>query len=387
MHGLFEKNFWECSRDDLFTPQNEIIFPRLCANQTHFLQICDSYAGCSNFQLRVDPPLQQLGITVGTVPSSLVRNYTVRPGPWFNFESYVIGAQFGHIVSKFMQLYNLRVIMKECGFDQEIKIFMSHFTLNLAHALSTVNYKLIISLALGKNHSIDDMIQHKNIVFSEKLESFHKQFELLHEPSCFQDVIHWNSYETTFLSRFVADQWRRDVFDEYNHLLKYPLHECPKVEKVIFLYRNEGSGLRAAKNFDLIESVLREFGLAYHNESMDSRISVEKIFNIFSDSSLIISPHSSALKNLIFARKGTAVVELRPGAHEYRNPFADGLEHTDVVYIFSKGHIYGNGTRFAGTYRDDYYVNEEIFRKDLREALRLQRLLCGHIPKAKMLRR
>eukprot|EP01033_Poteriospumella_lacustris_P010572 gene10572-7522_t len=129
------------------------------------------------------------------------------------------------------------------------------------------------------------------------------------------------------------------------------------------------------RNFYVIDAIIRKYGWTYENVSINSTSSDTTVLEAFSNFSLMITPHSSQLKNLVFARKGAVVVEVRPG-NEFRNPFGDGLEHTDVIYKLSPGHVYANHSKFAGTIRDDFLVRTDIFEKDLQNGLAEQHKLC-----------
>lgn len=373
----------DCIRDLTSHKQICLLHNILCMNQTHYLKVNDGKRNSSQSpQITIERYQKMHGLSAAVVSPEIVRNFTFRAGPWFHFDTWVIGAQFGHFISKFMQYYGVKIILENCGYVGNIKILMTHLTKQMARSLSSENYRLIMSLSLGTNSSLE-MLDQENIVFAEKLESRHKQFQLLSQPSCFSNVIDWNNYETTFLSRYVASKWRENVYDQYKQIIKYPLSECPKHVRVISLIRNEGTCMRYARNLFIIDSILRRYGLTYENITFDSKASIPTILDTFSNFSLLISSHSSSLKNLIFARKGAAVIELRPGENDVRNPrnpFSEGLEHSDVIFKVSDGHIFSNDTTFAMTYRDDFYIKPDVFERDLKNVIRAQQQLCRDIP-------
>lgn len=332
-------------------------------------------------------PLDELftshGLFSSIVDHKEVASYPVLPGPWFNFDTWVTVPQFGHVTSKLMQYYNLRLLLKNCGIQPDIKIFMSHFTQKSSTFLSSPNkdnLHLFTSIVFGQNHSFSELVNQNKVVFLSHLSAHERHFEVLPKATCFQDFIQVGSFEVTFLSRFAATMWRRDVFAQYSDIIKYPLSECPSTVRVINLQRSEVSNLREIKNFYVIDAIIRKYGWTYENVTVNSTSSDIAALQLFSSCSLMITPHSSQLKNLVFARKGAVVVELRPGANEVANPFGDGLEHTDVIYKFSRGHTHANDTRFAGTYRDNVFVRTDIFEKDLHDGLAQQHKLCGLIP-------
>lgn len=376
----------ECTRELLSNPSMESFYPKFCINQTHYLHVRNDTKEVIDAIILEKYKYQQ-GLGVAILHHSEVEHYPTLAGPWFNFDTWVIGTQFGHVASKLMQYYNLQILHESCSQNSsnQVKLIMTHFTAHLARTLdvnSTPNIHLIVSLVFGGNDTFHNMIEEKKIVFAEHLEHRNKQFVLLSQPTCFDGVFHFKSYETTFLSRYVADRWRQRVMEFHGPLLKYSLSECPRVVKVLSLIRNEGTCLRQIKNFHIVEEVLAEMGLTYENVTINSNTTAQAIVETFSGFSLMITSHSSALKNLIFSRKGAAVLELRPGEHEFRNPFGDGLEHSDVFFKLSKGHRYSNSTgTHSMTYRDDFYVIKDVVVRDLKAVLHQQHTLCGYIPK------
>jgi hypothetical protein len=187
----------------------------------------------------------------------------------------------------------------------------------------------------GQNHSFSELVNQKKVIFSSHLSNNDAKFELLPKPTCFQDFIQVGTFEVTFLSRFAASTWHRDVFARYSDIVKYPLSKCPNTVRVVHLLRTEGTSIREMRNFNVIDAIIRKYGWTYENVSINSTSSDTTVLEAFSNFSLMITSHSSQLKNLVFARKGAVVVELRPGANEFRNPFGEGLEHTDVIYKLS----------------------------------------------------
>lgn len=371
---------------ELFTSNQRSVSPLLCANQTHLLQLCDNHpknTSCSLLSLPLDRYLTSHGLFSSVVDHKEVASYPILPGPWFNFDIWVTGPQFGHVTSKLMQYYNLRILLKNCGIQPDIKIFMSHLTQKSSAFLSSPkkdNFHLFTSVVFGHNHSFSELVDQNKVIFSSHISNTDAQFELLPKPTCFQDFIQVGNFEVTFLSRFAASTWRRDVFDQYSDVIKYPLSKCPNTVRVVHLMRTE-SYRRDMRNFYVIEAIIRKYGWTYENVTVNSTSSDMDALQIFSNFSLMITSHSSQLKNLVFARKGAVVVELRP-ANEFRdrNPFGEGLEHTDVIYKLSFGHVYANHTKFAGTLRDNFFVRPDIFEKDLQIGLAQQHKLCGMIP-------
>ncbi len=99
---------------------------------------------------------------------------------------------------------------------------------------------------------------------------------------------------------------------------------------------------------------------------------------------LLISPHSSQLKNLVFAADHCIVIEVK--ADMYSQAFSVGTEHLNTIYVHSLGH----GVDEANVRLSMYYktnlpkariqsgivLNEAILARDIAKALQVQSSFC-----------
>eukprot|EP00042_Codosiga_hollandica_P034335 m.239764 g.239764 ORF g.239764 m.239764 type:complete len:247 (-) comp54383_c0_seq1:70-810(-) len=161
---------------------------------------------------------------------------------------------------------------------------------------------------------------------------------------------------------------------------------CPTPSGVV-LVRKEGHGLRLVKNPDVLDRVLTKAGIKYRNVSLNYDTTSMFQISIFSNFGLIISSHSSQLKNSVFANDNTIILETKPVM--FADSFSDGTEHLNIIYKHSIGHapdlaqarshpVYASDADRA-MIESDYYLDEKIFEADLREALAEQRRRCGDI--------
>jgi hypothetical protein len=395
------KNDIECLNHALNRTLRAKLFPFLCVNKTSYFVPCQTHPCPRNSPFILFTPFQKFGVRSTYGNESEIRDYWKSPGPYFFLDTYVDGFQFGHFTSKLMQYYNLRLLAKECKINDEFKLIATHQTLSNINSIlkrKLINVELFTSIVFPNTTLLDQYFQHK-VIFAEKID-FHghklKDYVLSTHPICYENVITFHHFEITIVSRSVGKQWQNELYQHYAHYLhNIPLNQCYTHHRhlpisnrfnyqnltVGIFFRKDGAGMRKILNFPIVEEVLYQHGLYnYQNLSYGGHISnLSQIFEAFSESNIIITPHSSFLKNLLIARKGTIVIELTPDPDiKNRNPFGVGLEFLDILYTVSIGHKYGNNTSSGvqRTYRDDFYVNKEIFSRDLGHALQQREQMC-----------
>lgn len=142
------------------------------------------------------------------------------------------------------------------------------------------------------------------------------------------------------------------------------------------------SGLRKFLNYPAIEVVLKKHGIhTYENVTLHARSSLTEVAGLFRNFTLMLTSHSSQMKNLVFARNGSAVVELRAESvqpfRNVRDPFGweSGVQNIGVIY---KNVVWGNtaGPGHVSDIRSDVLVNETAFDEALTEVLAQQRRVC-----------
>ena len=161
---------------------------------------------------------------------------------------------------------------------------------------------------------------------------------------------------------------------------------CPPPTAFV-LNRNEGAGSKSIRNFDVVDRVFRRLKMQYRNVTIHSGTSSMEQIALFNTAGLIISSHSSQLKNLAFSTDHTIVLETIPTF--FSTAFSIGTEFQNIVYVHSVGHRIDDAQikeflKFQDAQRKaemrcDYFLDEHIFERDLLGALSRQRESCGNI--------
>jgi hypothetical protein len=180
-----------------------------------------------------------------------------------------------------------------------------------------------------------------------------------------------------FQNYVVASKWPQSIGSKFQSL------ECPPYRDNIYvLHRVDGQGLRRIINFsDFEQSLYKILGkeTRYENVSIASHSSSATQVDLFANFSLLISPHSTQLFNLIFSHPLSAVLEYRPCCEPERKE-VDPLGYKlwgRLPSSFCPG--YDCGILFNVTFhnsgiehessRDDVRLNCSIFESDLRHLL------------------
>jgi hypothetical protein len=182
-------------------------------------------------------------------------------------------------------------------------------------------------------------------------------------------------YEQYFFRSFDATY----LSTEAERLLGHP--KCPKDgqsagKRGMLLVRTEGSGGRALTNVSQVKYLVQSvFGVSLDSVVIDSTTDIRLQSQVFRQYGLIISSHSSQLKNLALACPCTIVIEIN-ALDGTREPFSVGLHHRNMVYVQSSQHNpESHGRTFAQ--KDlrtlDVRVNITKLDKDMREALEKHR--------------
>eukprot|EP00123_Amoebidium_parasiticum_P015666 comp23097_c0_seq1/m.37105 comp23097_c0_seq1/g.37105 ORF comp23097_c0_seq1/g.37105 comp23097_c0_seq1/m.37105 type:complete len:558 (-) comp23097_c0_seq1:29-1702(-) len=191
--------------------------------------------------------------------------------------------------------------------------------------------------------------------------------------------------ETTIFTDNQGELWRkfsRENFGKFGYL---NVDSCPP-PKAVVLQRTEGTGRRMILNYDVVDRVLGRMGIPYTNISLSGEDGSDRQIGLFNDFGLMISSHSSQLKNLLWAARNAVVLETRgtPPGYMQPSPFAMGMDGLDVIFHESVGHIPNyascpepHGCREVKMYKVDYWLNETIFEESVKRALGIQRERCG----------
>ncbi len=136
----------------------------------------------------------------------------------------------------------------------------------------------------------------------------------------------------------------------------------------------------------VVDSVLYRLGISYVNVTLGASATGFEQMDLFSSVGLLISSHSSQLKNLAFATDNTIVVEVK--ADMYSEAFSDGTQHMFLIYRHSIGHepdphdvnvTYANDLLSKARIYSKVILNETIFEQDVLWAMDQQRKRCGNI--------
>ena len=291
--------------------------------------------------------------------SALNRTFDDLPSPLISGRTYLLDTaiemryQFGHSVSKFVQLYSLNEKFEHIMINR-----VDRLPGGFHYGFNETNLRNLFDLTVDRlNTSV--ILAKSNFV-------------------CVEELWWVPNYEQMFFSWSVAQQWRTLLNNQYG--LRFP--KCPPA-RALFLQRTEGMRRRVI-NADVIDQLAKELGITLERAYIGSHNTTFEHIQLFSSFGFLISTHSSALKALIFASPNAIVIEV-VGRYipEWRaSPFQLGTEFLDIHYIVSKGHS-ANWSSCIGYChppemdRDaDLFVNITSLRSALHEAIASQRRIC-----------
>lgn len=284
--------------------------------------------------------------------------------------------QFGHTMSKFIQAIVLQLA-------------------TLRHLPTTVDTLVLTS----KSRHVMKFSDHLEFMFAILSDLFpvvyRNQRDYINQPFgnlCFKTAYIVKNSERYFSSRQEAVAFRQLIQQKlsscYRKELGRPLdlnRICP-IARAVVLQRAEGAGLRSILNYGVVGRVLARHGIrTYENISINGVTSSLKQIDMFATFGLMISSHSSQLKNLAFAADFSIVIETTVKGF-YKDAFSTGTQYANIIYAHSQGHISEkaiNTTSADFNHRrlleSNYWLDEALFERDLMVALGKQRLQCGDI--------
>lgn len=160
--------------------------------------------------------------------------------------------------------------------------------------------------------------------------------------------------------------------------------------KALILLRKNGAGLRRFVNLQHMKFILKKYNVSYDEKYVSRENSTKDQANTFNSYSIIISPHSSQLTNLLFSKIGTVVIIITP--YFVDDCFYNLGRNCRLNVIHSKGHRYFNsstksflpklniGKQYIGrtkhwnyneSYGNDIFVNMQIFEENIKTALKI----------------
>jgi hypothetical protein len=241
------------------------------------------------------------------------------PGRSYIMDTAVNGMQFGHLAAKFLQFFGVNEPFDNVVLNRVDRIPGRP----VPPGAQTV-------LSFNENH-IGTLF---NWTVGERNVALYSQLPGADGAVCAQSAFFVFNYERMFHRSEEADRWRQLV----QHKLGLQLTGCPPPRAAILL-RSE-SFSRGFANLDLIDRVAARHGIARVdrvtiNSSNDTRQHAE----LFASFGLLLSGHSSQLKNLMFSHPHTAVIEIVGRLfHSRQSAFQQGTQELGIIYHASKYH-------------------------------------------------
>jgi len=339
----------------------------------------------------------------------------------FLFDTGVDRAVHGHFMSKLMQLWALshsgtmvsHVIFFRGGFSNAAKSSMSEAQQQLlkvvTEAIARKQHENFETHGRHVSHNSVPSAGPISMIWADDVAHTTGSLQAL----CLGDATFGTGYENLVGSSGAARSFqalldqkiphqptRKDTSatDSFPHgVTREPLAEaigrenatsCPS-PSVLLLHRGQGSSApRRVINVEAVRDALSaaaaELGITLPplvEREADGRSSLDEQVELFRSFGLLLSSHSSALKNLVFAAPHAAVVEVQP-TQTMTNAFLIDVHHFDVHYEISKGHApvdCGTGTveRSTGnaSTRADHFlgVAYDARRKKWRSSIRMGR--------------
>jgi len=124
-------------------------------------------------------------------------------------------------------------------------------------------------------------------------------------------------FERTFSDEDDLARWQ--VFRAFwNPSGAFVQSKCPSSD-VLMLQREDGRGDRSIQDYGAIGRVMRELGVcSYRNVSIGSSTSLGDQAKLFENYGLLLSVHSSQLRNVIWSHPLSATLEIRQTFEQYR---------------------------------------------------------------------
>ena len=343
-HGRQHDTKWAKSIGDLCLPRHSF------GEQVNYSSPC----GRRPFALH---PFLRVELKVGNQSQWAQYRY---PGRTLFLDTAIDWWQYGHTFSRFVQA----AVMEESKFD---RIYFPKMARPPYKHNRERNLLYLGNLTLGQ--------MNLPLLFGGPIER------------CFDELFFVPDYEKAFWSCSHVTKWRELVRDH----LGIQLGSCPpSPARVILLQRSSkdiSARTRHFTNPHVIDEVAAELGIQHvERVTISSENSTEVTAQLFSSVSLIISPHSSQLKNLFFSAPHTAVVEIT-GAFlcgDCASPFELNTDLLGLHYRTSKFHstnMTACGQYCAGGSDKNapVTVNRIQFKEALQYVLDRQKANCPHL--------
>lgn len=264
----------------------------------------------------------------------------------------MLGAQPGHLLTA---LLNGLAFKYDWGFEAKHILFLKQSAADLQQHLQVPRILSIVMPLLGM----------PNVTYARDRPT-HGYF--------FKKAVTNNLIEELFMSRETASIWRRalGLSTGRNHM-----EVVQPGARAVILVRTDGTSKRRMTNLDAVVETVK---LIYSEDTSVVTLNFSSTFEdhiaVFANTSLVVSPHASQLKSMMYARPGTAFLEM--GVMFDSTAFEVSSRHLDCVYEYSLNHTLVNSTTTPNCGRNhptkhcDYEVKIDKFILDLERLMQRQ---------------
>jgi hypothetical protein len=204
------------------------------------------------------------------------------------------------------------------------------------------------------------------------------------QPFCARELLYIPDYEKSLWTPEQAQLWRARA----GAALALTWPECPPPRAVLLTRpaSDAGATRRAITNPHVLRAVASELGIAHvETVTIGSANTTRETAALFASFGLMVSPHSSQLKSLLFASPNAVVVEVG-GSHLplWRpTPFRESMAELGVLFAHSRFHTTNVTACGAVCRRDDKNADVTLdavrLKQALENALRRQREACPRL--------
>lgn len=298
--------------------------PRMCSrsgacyNDTHVFidpsaEDACCFLPCANYSRKhCTCPAQKYRTTYAPLPSDWTD--VVRfPGLALQWDSAVSNEQFGHCMVRLMQAW---LLTRRKRFDILLAYRLPRFP-------KGTHLRTLWDAVLGKEFLQEQMWMADDIK------------ALPHQVLCVDTAVEVGDYETFFFTSMHALMWRSWLTKTFG--LVFP-SKCPPPVAAVLTREHMRVRKRLILNYEIIGKVLSRVGITqYKNVTCRDDASFIDQVSVFQGFGLMISSHSSQLKNLVFASPGAIVIETKTGP--VSDAFSRSTDQLGLFFVHSYPHI------------------------------------------------
>ena len=208
-----------------------------------------------------------------------------------------------------------------------------------------------------------------------------------HDLICFEKSLEARLIlERTMINEAELKEWIHFVSHDWRPWRDHSSRaEClSESAPVLFILREEGARMRKILNPEVMEDVLVELGVICDRAELKrvtfgSRTSLEDQAQIFKEYALLLSAHSSQLRNMAFSHPLSMTLELRGGPREWTSEWARSPSPFCVKYLcptifnVSANHDPKNLDYTSKGWRKDVPLSRDRLKRDLEQLMARQR--------------